>query len=368
MTEGPPDAFFRTRDEWRQLLRQCVDLQRSRALLTHSLSRMNSRVSRRLLPPLVRYPRPVRAALGAPPRPAPVPTGLRTLDAPGSVRMRLINRSVQLPGLHTRDLGFDDPEETFFFHRWNWLLADLSPHEPPPLEWGLTLMRGWLAAYGDDRNGDAWTSYTTGERICNAILFATLAARRQEVVTPPPDVAWHLSDMAAFLSRRIEYNGSLATGNHVINNARALYFAGQALGLPGRTRLALAILESQLPVVVTSDGFLREGSSHYHFLVTRWLLEVLWLAELTGEASARALVEPVAARMVAQCQFFLVFNPQSGAWSVPLIGDVSPDCSVAWLIDLPWSAVATRIRQGEPLVGRRPPGGWGALMDAVTPW
>jgi len=168
--------------------------------------------------------------------------------------------------------------------------------------------------------------------------------------------------MARFLAFRLEYRDPERTGNHVVNNARALCFAGQALGEAKYTDLALAVLRHDLPRLVTSEGFLREGSSHYHFLVTRWLLELLWLAGETGAAQLRTLVEPIAAAMVERCWFFLVFRNDADEWTMPLVGDVSPDCSWRWLIDLPWSERARRVYAPNPFPPPSRMIGWGAIL------
>ena len=71
--------------------------------------------------------------------------------------------------------------------------------------------------------------------------------------------------------------------NHVINNARALLFASILLDIEFYSDLAFAILRSNLPELVSNDGFLREGSSHYQFIFTRWILEMLWLSKISNK-------------------------------------------------------------------------------------
>ena len=66
--------------------------------------------------------------------------------------------------------------------------------------------------------------------------------------------------MAYKLSGKIEYCGTL-TGNHVINNARALYFFGEFFKRKVYVDIAEEIFLTELPNLITKKGFLREVKS-----------------------------------------------------------------------------------------------------------
>ncbi len=229
--------------------------------------------------------------------------------------------------------SYDDIEQTFAIHRWNWLQKESNKAH------GLDLMRDWIRTMSSPRSGPAWSSYTTGERICNAVRFLDADL--------PADIAVAIRGMAEFLSGHIEYNGPYATGNHVINNARALYLAGQSLQRPDFAELGLAVFKNDLSPLISPDGFLREGSSHYHFLLTRWMLDVLWMADKTHDHRAHEIVAPAARLLLERCWFFLVRKAATHEWSMPRIGDVSPDCSLQDLINLPMTDAALRVRPPE---------------------
>jgi len=131
------------------------------------------------------------------------------------------------------------------------------------------------------------------------------------------------------------------TGNHAFNNARGLLFAGIVSGLPYATELAFEIFKERLPKLVTDDGFLREGSSHYHFLFTRWVLEVQWILSGTKNKELQSIVRPFAVNLVKRCWFFLVQNRKTKHWSIPLVGDISPDFPPEWLLSVPWSLLCS---------------------------
>ena len=115
-----------------------------------------------------------------------------------------------------------------------------------------------------------WESYTVGERIANSILLSQC-----KDITLSPMVRKAIIEQVQLLMTRLEYFGS-QTGNHVFNNSRAIYLAGSFFKCEPWCNFAETVMRKELPRLVTSDGFLREGSSHYQFLFTRWVLEVLF--------------------------------------------------------------------------------------------
>lgn len=280
----------------------------------------------------------------------------------GRVTLRLATCDVTFDGAPDWRRNFADPEDAEALHRWNWLLSGLTS-QTLDRQTGLLLMRSWVAEAGPVGNGLAWEPYTIGERISNAALFLLITVADGEPPVPA-DIAEDLWWLAEALTTRLEYFGPQITGNHVVNNARALLYAAHVLGSNRLRRLAHAMLAHDLPRLVTPDGFLREGSSHYQFLFTRWVLEMLWLADRTGAEDVRGLLAPLAPKLLARCRFFLVEDPDApGLWSIPLIGDVSPDFTPEWLLGVPWSALA-RTAGGPIMPGPAPVLGWAALFPA----
>jgi len=292
------------------------------------------------------YPQSVKDVLrhDTPSIPAarPVVPYEQTFAGGGSVRLKLATGHLEVNGQPPWEMNFDDPEQTASLHRWGWLLSALAEPSPGIRSWGIGLMRSWIERKGESGQGLPWDPYTTSERISNALLFLVLAKDQTEQEVPE-DLARSLLVMAAGLTGHLEYVEGGESTNHVINNARALSLAGHVLRQPSFVDLAAAMLRNDLPRLVTSEGFLREGSSHYHFLVTRWLLEMLWIARRGEDSRIREIIEPVAASMVRRCWYFLVCHDRTRAWSMPTIGDISPDCPWQWLQDLPWSGEAARL-------------------------
>ncbi|MFH1759655.1 MAG: heparinase II/III-family protein [bacterium] len=254
---------------------------------------------------------------------------------------------------------FYDQEDVFSLHRWNFLLTLITDKTANPdlFEWGRKQIKDWLCRFLDKQCGQAWMSYTVGERICNGILFYYC----HEAV-PESCVTNGLAVFADFLCSHLEYKGRYFTGNHVINNSRALYFAGRVLKINKWSRIARLVIKREISEMVTAHGFLREGSSHYQFLFTRWILEIYWLAARTKDMELCSTLKPWLIKLLKSCWFFLIWQPQKEKYIIPLIGDISPDFIPEWLMDAPWSWTALDVYQPSGGIPRAPEKGWAGLL------
>jgi hypothetical protein len=354
--------------EIRNYLRRCTNLTfafSAASAFTSSaysslLLRTLPRRMRRLQPAHVRRAREIFLATSAP---APVECVVGVLPRRS---LTLTSGSLEIRDPSEWRHEFDDVERTVSLHRWNWLLRGLTD-DPTPLarEDGLTLMRSWIAECLED-GALSRDVYSTGERIVNGSIFLLVTGSG----ALPSDIVDAFRVMGRQVAQNIEYLGPGLTGNHAFNNARAILFAGLIGDSPEAVDLAEAIARERLATLVTADGFMREGSSHYQFLFTRWILEMLWIAERHRHARFVALLTPYAARLVERCWFFLVQQPTTKRWQIPLIGDVSPDFPPEWLIGLPWTSLARRVYQPEIMPAAPEQRGWfnlfGPVEDGIT--
>ena len=241
-----------------------------------------------------------------------------------------------------------DSEDEESLHRWNWSIEKLSTiptNEKINLAaWVQGQQEDWVDKYQVDiikkktDNQERWESYTVGERISNSSIFYHLTLGGW----PSVKLSNAIQRQVVYLIHHLEYFGDY-TGNHVINNARAIYLAGVSFDCQKWKELALIIIELGVPIVVTDDGFLREGSSHYQFLFTRWLLEIYYFATIAEDEKMKEFLYPYLQILLKQCHFFLVYNENDEKWDIPLIGDISPDFKPKWLCNLPWSTLATDL-------------------------
>lgn len=274
--------------------------------------------------------------------PSPLPSGD---EAPRE--LVLASRTLRLHGGGIPwDAEFDDPEDTESLHRYNFLRAFPAGNA----QWALGQVAEWCRRFMPECQPDMgppeprWESYTVAERISNVLWYVA-----REGVALPSGVADALRGQAAFLVPRFEYYGP-GTGNHPLNNARALYLAGVFLGVEGWKVFARTVMAERLEQLVTVDGFLREGSSHYHLLVTRWLREIAEAAS-SGDVATQSLVVP----------YLRVMQEKGSFWTAggrfALFGDISPDFSPERVLEaVPLAEPAARSETW-------PASGWHALRE-----
>jgi hypothetical protein len=232
---------------------------------------------------------------------------------------------------------FVDPEDEVSLHRWNWMLVELSKGSKSlsSLEWILAMQEDWIRTFQHEVNSPKkvldqllrWEPYTISERLANSVLLFHL-----HNYAPNPIVAQGLLAQALLLSSRLEYLGKL-TCNHVCNNARGLYLTGVYFSSKDLCSLAREIFFLELPDLVTDEGFLREGSSHYQFLFTRWMVEIHYFAKWSEDKTFLEFLEPILEKLLTQCEFFIVKKGKDQN-EIPLFGDISPDFSPEWLLSL----------------------------------
>lgn len=250
------------------------------------------------------------------------------------------------------DIEYDDIEITYALHRWSWLLMNNSEKNGLiPYNQGILLMQSWIENQMDNKVNKAWASYTVSERIANTSIYFKIYEKIDKSIEEnliPIQIKHAVLNMLGHLSKKLEYRGSY-TNNHIINNGRALYLGGITLGSEDFINLGKAIIINELNKFVTKDGFFSEGSSHYHFLFTKWILEMIWFAKTSNDQPTFQYLEPYGKRLVEKCWFFLVHDKLCNKWDTPLFGDISPDCTPEWLLNLPWSSIALDMYNPENL-------------------
>lgn len=208
--------------------------------------------------------------------------------------------------------NFADCETLLSVHRFAWLpqTNDVSP------AWVCALWKAWRQAYATPDRSWAWHPYTAAERVINVLTWA----RMHGLPGPAEETAAFLAAHAPVIAEQLEYFGEHYTSNHLANNGRGLYVLGTALGLPAAIELGLKILRQEARRIFLPSGVLREGSSHYHLLLTRSYISA-WLAALSSGREEAMELKTIA----EHCIGILAHLDMPGGF--PLIGDVSPDCS-----------------------------------------
>ena len=252
---------------------------------------------------------------------------------------------VMLPGVRIKikpgdvhkllDRTWDDIEKSLAVHRFAWLPLAGSNVEPG---WVDTIWRSWSSRHGKKIFGWAWHPYTAAERVINILDFA----RRVGLPGDSADTRLLLSVHGQTILRNLEYNGDHYTSNHLSNNGRGLFLLGLALGIEAFADIGGKILIEEASRIFAPSGILREGSSHYHLLLTRNYVSA-WLAAETHDRPEASLLRTISGTALRAASTLIL----SGG--LPLIGDISPDCPPEFLTCLlPNNDIAT---------------GWGTLLS-----
>jgi len=240
------------------------------------------------------------------------------------IRLRLPGLSLDLApgeaeGLFERELP--DLETRLGLHRFAWV-PQMAPDDDP--RWVGAIWAAWRARHGQpDPSSWAWHPYTAAERAIALLGFA----RRHGLPAPVEDTLARLAAHGPAIAARLEYFGPHHTSNHLFNNGRGLALLGLGLGLPACADLGFHLVLAEAERIFRPSGLLREGSSHYHLLLTRSLAS-LWLA---AEAGGRAEARPLEQRLRAAASQLPHLLLPGG---LPLVGDISPDCPPSHLAGL----------------------------------
>ncbi len=263
-----------------------------------------------------------------------------------------------IPDWHQR---LNDIEQTTALHRWNWLLFKLTEcHDFIPYTNGEKIITDWIIKMDSDKICRAFETYTAAERICNFILFFYKTGRN---AAPSDLIIANLIDTTYYVSDNLEYFSEDRINNHILNNARSLFFSGVFFNQSSFIDFAGKIIKNASETLITKEGFLREGSTHYHFLVTRWFLELYVFSVKAEIMNFMEYFKSLLKKMLPACWFFLVYNRIENDWRIPLIGDVSPDSPPSWLISLPWSKPALDIYSLHRIPVKPKNSGWSALFE-----
>jgi len=258
--------------------------------------------------------------------PAP-PIAFRSLTSPpptGPIKLPLAGTILELkPGDETNVFSrtFDDIETLLALHRFAWV--PLVAGGGNTASWVQALWDQWRKTFSEPDKSWAWHPYTATERVINILDLAL----NKGLPDPVDETLTLLARHANAIQGRLEYFGDHNTSNHLSNNGRGLYRLGLALGLEWAADTGAKILEEEAKRIFLPSGMLREGSSHYHFLLTRNYADAWLAARRHGRAEEGALRD-ITERALSVIPWLVLPG------GLPIIGDASPDCPPEFLLGL----------------------------------
>ncbi len=196
------------------------------------------------------------------------PFPLRMPSMTGSRSFVFLNQEARLDPA-TPLKGWDDPQRSKLWRYHLHYFDDLNAQQSAKRrDWHHPLIKDWMQS-NPPGVGSGWEPYPTSLRIVNWIKAA------QAGFGLSPDACQSLAVQARWLSSRVEHHLS---GNHLLANAKALYFCGlffEGVEADGWQAQALRIFRQELPEQILSDGGHYELSPMYHALVLEDLLDLV---------------------------------------------------------------------------------------------
>lgn len=219
---------------------------------------------------------------------------------------------------------FKDIEDFESFHRWKWIVKTISQNKISKNQylWFMDQVIEWFRIYNfkdNKKNSLIWESYNASERICNILISSNLLN-----FSLPQKIKIILKSHTNYLLDNLEFF-DIKTGNHIINNARALYLSGCYFNNINLIKISEKILINELPRLLNKDYMLNEGSTHYHFLIQSWLLEIYFFSKKYNRRLNDKLIEYII-KMNHVTNFF-----KKNMINFPKFGDISPDCTPNWI-------------------------------------
>ena len=212
---------------------------------------------------------------------------------------------------------FTDPEDTEALHRFLWIFLKKKISTRDTIKYIYSWNVNCITKSNiTNHKYLPLESYTVSERLVNLILYFI-----SNSIKMPDFLEKSLKLQAQILITKLEFFNK-STNNHILNNARALIIFGYFFNDNFYSSIGEKIIIHEIDKFIDKDGFLREGSSHYQFIITRWIFEIY---NFTTNIKLRRILKKKIPKLFDKCFFFL--TKKKNILSLTLFGDVSPDIS-----------------------------------------
>ena len=227
-----------------------------------------------------------------------------------------------------------DREIVFSFNRWYFLIYDQDLVQQIDISDIHSLIYKWICQNKYDNCAPQWESYSTSERISSLAIILRLKLTLDETnkfIHDNEFIRNFLENSLLHLSNNLEYFSPEITFNHVVNDLKGIINAGMLLNDKNLVRKAAELILKELDEILDDNGILREGSSHYQFIISKWLVELIYLLDYFNLNEFNPSLLKISIKALTAAKFFLVNNSASELF-IPLFGDVSPDFDPEWLL------------------------------------
>jgi hypothetical protein len=215
--------------------------------------------------------------------------------------------------------SFDEGDQEAHFQKNRWASCIEMILRSSIDEEVISSIRAWIAS-PPSKSDQAWETYSCCERIANLSLLLCSYPQIQDQFDKDLLISFYVEN-GNWIGNHLEYYGLDQTNNHFFNNGRALIIAGIVSNHQAWVDAGLSIFRKFAPLLFGSDGFLREGSSHYQLVVAGWFFDGLEFAKTKVNLAESDPLVLLASKVGTACQQLSIALPDM----VTHIGDISPD-------------------------------------------
>lgn len=250
---------------------------------------------------------------------------------PDPLDIKLASQTIRMGAQIDWCYPYDDKEDVFVLNRFGWVLSLLLRYpSPKTAEFSLNCIVSWIHEMPEPQGGYAWESYSVAERLANWPFILLIAKK----LFPLSDeakgiIADSMAKQLDHLLHNLELNARF-TNNHILNDARGMYISGIVLNNDIALKKSKKLFTTWTKKIFYLDGMLRDGSSHYQYLLCQRFEQVYYLSCYVKDAPFSGFMEKWSRLMRDCCDFFSVYD-KDNCWHMPMFGDISPDFSPKWL-------------------------------------
>ncbi|MCF6176697.1 MAG: heparinase II/III-family protein [Victivallaceae bacterium] len=232
---------------------------------------------------------------------------------------------------------FEDREDYTALHRFCWL--NNTPQFFISSEPGYRFISNWIETFHHNEDDFAYQSYTISERLVHWMLFLTRWENQASLKKKDELLIFDsIKKQLYIVANSLEQHGRHYTNNHLLNNGRALYMVGWFINDPDMIDIGRRCIRFGCGLI-SSKGFLKEHSTHYHLLIAKNFLEIFLVAAEFDHDFIKEL-KPTLKNLFNIASLLIGQKSDS---PIPLIGDISPDATPLWLSTMMFYLLNERV-------------------------
>ena len=236
---------------------------------------------------------------------------------------------------------FEDLEIKMAVHRFVWifdfLVNDISIENLTALKKYILI---WIDNFDRLHKNVTHDPYSIGERISSWLFFYGFSHKYLNFSKKEKSILINsIKKQLTILSNNLEYQGEF-TNNHILNNGKAFYLAGEFLNVKEWKVFGFDILKSEFNNFFL-DGFFLENSTHYQMIYAKSFMEMSLVCDFGHDLKLKKWFKTKTKSILYHCRNLQ--SSRNSFESIPFFGDISPDLNPNWLIGYPFSKNKNKI-------------------------